>query len=322
MQEQPLFIATIEPVSADTQLVTLVNSTDETALPHTHLYTLQEGKAPLLLVTGNALFTGVAVSVGRYVYFAGYNGHVITNCPDFHFTNPSQEDIFFYEPNEKVEFRMGRVTDSDIVLSIGLNKGNRIIFFAKDGSVLIYSNAGYECKTHISADPVCCCQNDKGHVYVGTEEGRIWLLDGKKTNELSMPETGLPRAVISGITVAPTGDIYVVSRNGFIAKKTIDNDFLIIKAPINHYNGVAFIAGIMYVSAREGLFSIKELDGEITLIPLRNTFNPLSMLSYRNELFLTSANPRATPYFVKAIPGNNIDKLEACYTVNLSYEAK
>jgi len=323
MQEQPLFIVTVEPISADIQLVALVNPTDETALPHTHLYSLQEDKSPLLLVTGNALFTGIGVSVEQYIYFAGQNGHIITNCPDFHFTDPSREDFFFYEPNEQMEFSMGKITHSDIVLSIGFEQENRVIFCAKDGSVLTYSDGELECKVRISIDPVSYCKDGKGNVYVGTEEGRVWLLDGGDAIELPMPETGLPRAIISGMAISATGDLYAVSRNGFIAiKRPSDDAFSILKAPIIHYNGVAFVRGTMHVSAREGLFVVKELDGEITLIPLRDTFHPLSLLSFNNELYLTSATPRAAPYFVKATPGKMIEKLDACQAMNLFYEVK
>jgi hypothetical protein len=322
MQEQPLFIAAVVPFLPQMQFVALVNPTDETALPHTHLYVMQEGKHPILLVTGNTVFTGIGVSVGQYIYFAGQNGHVITNCPGFHFTYPCREDMLFYEPNGQVKFTMGKVTHTDIVLSIGFDRENRVIFCAKDGSVLIYSDAGLERKTRISADPVSYCKDEKENVYVGTEEGRVWLLDGGDTIELPMPETGLPRAIISGIAISPAGELYAVSRNGFIAKKPTNDDFAILKAPIIHYNGVAFVRGTMYVSAREGLFAAKELDGEVTLIPLRDTFHPLSLLSYNNELYLTSATPRAAPYFVKATPGQMIEQLDACQAMNLFYEVK
>jgi hypothetical protein len=322
MQEQPLFIAAVVPFLLEIQFVALVNPTDETALPHTHLYAMQEGKQPILLVTGNTVFTGIGVSAGQYIYFAGENGHVITNCPDFHFSNSCREDLFFYEPNGQMKFSMGKITHADIVLSIGFERDNCAMFCVKDGSVLIYSDAELERKTHISADPVSYCKDANENVYVGTEEGRVWLLDGGDAIELPMPETGLPRAVISGMGISPSGDLYAVSRNGFIAKKPTNDDFSILKAPIIHYNGVAFVRGTMYVSAREGLFSVKELDGEITLIPLRDTFNPLSLLSYNDELYLTSATPRAAPYFVKAIPGNTIEQLEACQAMNLFYEVK
>ncbi|WP_146165427.1 hypothetical protein [Vibrio splendidus] len=320
MQEQPLFIATLEPISEKVQLVALVNPTDKSALPHTHLYAMAENKTPILLVTGNAVFTGIGVSAKKYVYFAGYNGHVITNCPYFEFEYPSRDDLICYEPNSSSKFSMGKVANTDITLAIGFESSNSVLFCTKDGSVLDYADSKLRRQLAISDDPVSFCYDDMENVYVGTEEGRVWLIDIEGALELPMPETGIPRAVITGMTIAPSGDLYAVSRNGFIAKKPTNGDFSIMKAPIIHYNGVAFANGIMYVSAREGLFAAKELDGEIVLIPLRDTFNPLSLLSNRNELYLTSATPRSMPYFVKAIPGSNIDQLDACYTMNLFYE--
>ncbi|PML09891.1 hypothetical protein [Vibrio lentus] len=320
MQEQPLFIATLEPISEKVQLVALVNPTDKSALPHTHLYAMAENKTPILLVTGNAVFTGIGVSAKKYVYFAGYNGHVITNCPYFEFEYPSRDDLICYEPNSSSKFSMGKVANTDITLAIGFESSNSVLFCTKDGSVLNYADSKLRRQLAISDDPVSFCYDDMENVYVGTEEGRVWLIDAEGALELSMPETGVPRAVITGMTIAPSGELYAVSRNGFIAKKPTNGDFSIMKAPIIHYNGVAFANGIMYVSAREGLFAAKELDGEIVLIPLRDTFNPLSLLSNRNELYLTSATPRSMPYFVKAIPGSKNDQLDACYTMNLFYE--
>ncbi|EPV2529858.1 hypothetical protein ACV28K_002375 [Vibrio alginolyticus] len=320
MQEQPLFIATLKPVSEGIQLVALVNPTDKTALPHTHLYAVAENKPTILLVTGNAVFTAIGLSAKKYIYLAGYNGHVITNCPNFEFEESSRDDLIRYEPNGSSKFLMGKVANSDITLAIGFESSNTVLFCAKDGSVLDYTDSILRRRLAISSDPVSFCYDHMENVYVGTEEGRVWLIDAEGVLELPMPETGVPRAVITGMTIAPSGDLYVVSRNGFIAKKPTDDDFSIMKAPIIHYNGVAFVNGIMYVSAREGLFAAKESDGEIILIPLRDTFNPLSLLSNNNELYLTSATPRSTPYFVKAIPGSRIDQLDACYTMNLLYE--
>ncbi|EEX34434.1 MULTISPECIES: PQQ-binding-like beta-propeller repeat protein [Vibrio] len=320
MQEQPLFIATVEPISPKCELVALVNSTDDTALPHTHLYEVREDQIPLLLVTGNAVFTGIGVAAGKFIYFSGYNGHVITNCPSFDFMAPSREDLIHYEPSGQSCFSMGKVADSDITLSIGFERCNTVFFCTKDGHVLVYSDAALKQKIVISADPVSYCSDDMENVYVGTEGGKVWLLDAEGALELPMPDTGLPNPVISGLAIGPAGDLYAVSRNGFIAKKPTNGDFSIMKAPIVHYNGISFVNGIMYISAREGFFAAKEWKGEVTLIPLRDSFNPLSLFSSRNELYLTSATPRSTPYFVKAIPGDQIDQLDACYAMNLFYE--
>jgi hypothetical protein len=320
-QDQPIFISSIKPFSNNKQLVTLVNATDTSALPHTHLYVYQgEDKYPILLVTGNAFFTAIGLSEGRYIYLAGEHGHIITNYPHFDFPLPSREDLSSYEPEGQSKFVFGKIAKTNIVLSIGHNCENRVTFCCKDGAVLTYLDGRLEQEVMISIDPLTYCVDDQDNIYVGTEEGKVWLLTSGEPRQLTMESTGLPRAIIKGMCISPEGDLYIVSYNGFIAKRTVDGVFTILKSPCKRYSGIAFANGIMYVSTDEELCSVVEYDGEVTLTQLRDSFIPKSMISYDNELYITSGTPMKSPYFVKAKPSNTINELSSCRALYINYK--
>ncbi|USD35554.1 MULTISPECIES: hypothetical protein [Vibrio] len=320
MNEQNIFINSVKPISDTEQLFTLVNATDPSALPHTHLYYYSEREDyPKLLVTGNAMYDSIAYSSHQYVYIAGEHGHVITNCPGFQSRFPKRQDLTCYEPDISSVYSLERVADSRVCLAIGFDDSNTVIFCTKSGQALIYIDGKLEHDLKISKDPISYCVDKSGNIYVGTEEGRVWLLAGKDEPE----EVEMPKAIINGMAESPEGELYVVSYNGYIAKKSInDRSYAFLDAPCLAYTDICFVNDAIYISTHGGLFSAKDVDGVVQLIELRNTFSALSLSTFGNKLYLTSDTPKEHPFYVEATTSDLIDRLEKCTAISVPYSTE
>lgn len=327
MNESSVKVIAAKVIRPDAYISVLVNCSDRTVRPTTHLYFIEDGVTQIktsLLVSADALFEHVAYTLDGQLYCSGHDGYVMTTDPALASRVNQGDDVSMYESDEpnpwQTQWYLRRICEEDIVL-IG-QAGDSVFFCSQSGQVIVHASDSEIRTFQIGTDALSFCARSEKEIYIGTERGEVWHFDGVRWRALPFVEAGVPRVWISAMTFGPDGQVLALSRNGFIAGKTANTDFAIMEAPTLHYNGADLMDNRLFISAREGLYEAKLSHQRMDLVLLKDTFAPLTLKAGQGELILTSATPRQKAYFVVARPAPDERQLTSCTAMSIDYKVE
>lgn len=327
MHDLSVSVIATAAIRPHTYMALLVNDSDKTVRPTTHLFLIEDDADQTLtslIVSVDALFEHFASTADGKLYWSGYAGYLITTDPEFVSETPEVSEVIMYQSEQanalNAEWYLHRICSEDIVLIGQID--NTVFFFSQSGQVIAYTPEKGTKTFVIGIGALSFCAKSINDIYVGTERGDVWHFDGVQWLQLPFVLSGVPRGNISAITHGQDGQVFVLSRNGFIACKASEGDFEIIRAPSLHYNGADWIDNRLFITAREGLYEARLSHKRLDLTLLKNTFAPLSLKASFGELIMTSATPRQSAYFVIAKPELGVKQLISCTAMSIDYKVE
>ena len=324
MEKPPVHVVAATAVKPLNYVAALVNDSDKTVRPTSHLFLIEDGPNKITtstMVSVDARFSHLTHDSDGYIYWSGYDGYVITTNPDIAPLVHEATNVSMYgvkKTSLDVNWYMRRICSEDIVFSA--QAGCAVLFFTMLGEVIMYTEHSGLTRYEIGVSPKSVCASSESDIYVGTVFGEVFHFNGSQWDQLPFvrPRTTVSAMEYSALVMLPDKGVLALSESGYVARKMPDGDFEMLKAPALKYNGAAWIEDRFFVSAKEGLYEASLTANELVLTLLKDTFSPLSLSPHFGELIMTSSTPRKLAYFAVGKPESNETKI-SCSAMSIDY---